>query len=75
MAPSFIAAKCSLANDVDVASDGAEDVAHFGGVFHRHDMKSIHRRFQSAQRIDLSDDDLRSPRRVPASRGPCPHQP
>ena len=45
-----------FADHVDVARDGDEDVADFGGILHGHHFKSVHNGFNGLDRIDFRDD-------------------
>ena len=60
IAPSFMAAKCCLRDDVLVAGDGAEEVADLGGFSHRHHTEAVHDRFERVQRVHFGDNDLRA---------------
>ncbi len=60
MAPSFMTAKWCSINDVDVTGHGAEDVANFGSLFHRHDFVTVHDRFERLERVHFGDDDQRT---------------
>ena len=52
--------------DVDVAGEGAEDVADLGGLGHGQDFVAVHEGLQALQGIDLGDDD-------PGAHAPGPH--
>ena len=71
IAPSFIAAKCSLAQHVVVAGDGEEDVADLCGFLHRHHAEAVHRRFERPHRIDFGDDHMRAHARGPHRDAPA----
>ena len=66
IAPSFISVEMLFGQHALVAGDGAEDVAEFGGVGHRHDAETVHHGFERFRRINFSDD---TPRRRLRERG------
>src|SRR5687768_2129612 len=54
------AAEMLLANHMDVAGEGAEDVTDRNRFLHRHHPKAIHHGFERLQWIDLGYDDVRA---------------
>ncbi|MND02421.1 hypothetical protein D3C83_218040 [compost metagenome] len=44
-------------DDVHVAGRGDENVGARGGLFHRHDFITFHRRLEGTDRVDLGHDD------------------
>ena len=47
-------------DDVLVARSGAEDVGDFDRFFHRHDLETVHRRLQRADRVDFGNEHARA---------------
>ncbi len=43
-------------DDIDVAGEGAENVAKLGGLLHGQDFVAVHQGFQGLQGVDLGDD-------------------